>query len=67
MPQPATDPSVATRRPRYYVKRIIDDPEGGPPRVYIIGHSHGDLLAAYQTAGLLRRRHPDKTFVAGEM
>jgi hypothetical protein len=52
-------------RPRYYVKRVIDD--GVPPRFHIVGHSHRDLLTAYQAAGVLRRQNPEMMFVAGEM
>jgi hypothetical protein len=67
MPQSATGYAAHTRRPRYYVKRVIDDPDGGPPRFHIIGYSHRDLMVAYEAAGALRRQHPEMIFVASEM
>ena len=67
MPQSATGYPAQTRRPRYWVKRVIDDPDGGPARFHIVGCSYRDLLTAYRAAGELRRWHPEMTFVAGEM
>jgi hypothetical protein len=67
MPQPATGYAAQTRPPRYWVKRVIEDSHGGPPRFHIIGYSHPDLMAAYEEASALRRMFPMMTFVAGEM
>ena len=67
MPQSATGYTAQTKRPRYWVKRVLDDPDGGPPRFHIIGNSFRDLLTAYQAAGSLRRVNPEMTFVASEM
>jgi hypothetical protein len=67
MPQSATGYPAQTSRPRYWVKRVIEDPDGGPPRFHIVGYSHRDLMTAYKAAGALRRANPAMTFVAGEM
>ena len=61
----ANVPRIA--EPALTTSLTIADPDGGPPRFHIVGVSFRDLLTAYRAAGELRRRHPEMTFVAGEM
>jgi hypothetical protein len=67
MPQPATGYTDQTRRPRYWVKRVLEDPDGGPPRFHIVGYSHCNLHHRLSRGRGAAPATSQMIFVASEM